>query len=132
VTLTILSSLAALLTPWPLKIVVDHVLEQHPVPHWLVSLAGSSAQNRIALLMMAVIGGLGVALATNILHVISNYVNTKIDQFITLDFRSLLFLHAQRMSLAYHDQRRSGLVIYMINGQGDAPSGLVLTIPMLV
>src|SRR5947207_15199599 len=65
------------------------------------------------------------------LHVLTNYVNTKIDQYITLDFRSTLFLHAQKLSLAFHDRRRSGMIIYMINSQGDAPAGLILTIPML-
>jgi ABC-type multidrug transport system fused ATPase/permease subunit len=129
--LTILASLAALLTPWPLKIVVDHVLEQHPISPWLASLPGHLATNRVGLLLFAVVGGLVVALGTNILHVVNNYVNTKIDQFMILDFRSQLFLHAQRMSLAYHDHRRSGMLIYMINSQGDAPSGLVMTIPML-
>ncbi len=130
VVLTVVSSLAALLTPWPLKIVVDHVLQKDPLPpplHFLQPLAA----NPVALLIAAVVGGLVIALTVNCIHVVGNYVNTKIDQFITLDFRSKLFLHAQRMSLAYHDRRRSGMVIYMINSQGDAPSGLVMTIPML-
>src|ERR1043166_8818855 len=119
VLLTILGSLAALLVPWPLKIVVDHVLEQRPLPSWLAQILGPVTPNRPLLLFLAVSGGLVLALTTNVLHVVSNYVNTKIDQFITLDFRSQLFLHAQRMSLAYHDQRRSGMIIYMINSQGD-------------
>jgi ABC-type multidrug transport system fused ATPase/permease subunit len=129
--LTVFCSLAALLIPWPLKIVVDNVLEQHPLPGGLSHLLGHLGVNRGTLLLVAVIGGLIVALATNLLHVVSNYVNTKIDQYITLDFRSHLFLHAQRMSLAFHDQRRSGMIIYMINSQGDAPAGLIMTIPML-
>lgn len=131
VLLTMLCSLAALLGPWPLKIVVDNVLEQHPLPGALSHLPGDVSGNRGALLLAVVIGGLVIALATNLLHVVSNYVNTKIDQYITLDFRSQLFLHAQRMSLAFHDRRRSGMTIYMINSQGDAPSGLIMTIPML-
>ena len=128
VLLTFLCSVAALLVPWPLKLVVDHVLEQHPLPGAFERLGLS----RTGLLLAAVIGGLLVALATNLLHVLSNYINTKIDQYLTLDFRSHLFLHAQRMSLAFHDQRRSGMLIYMINSQGDAPAGLIMTIPMLV
>lgn len=131
VLLTIFCSLAALLIPWPLKIVVDNVLEQHPLPAGVSHLLGHLGANRGTLLLAVVIAGLIIALATNVLHVVSNYVNTKIDQYITLDFRSQLFLHAQRMSLAFHDQRRSGMTIYMINSQGDAPSGLIMTIPML-
>src|SRR5260221_6973465 len=35
------------------------------------------------------------------------------------------------MSLAYHERRRSGMMNYLNNSQGDAPAGLILTIPML-
>jgi ABC-type multidrug transport system fused ATPase/permease subunit len=130
VLLTVFSSLAALLIPWPLKIIVDHVLGTDPVSSTLAEALGAVAQNRIHLLLFAVIGGLVVALAVNGLHVLSNYVNTKIEQYITLDFRSDLFLHAQRMSLAFHDRRRSGMLIYLINSQGSAPAGLIMAIPL--
>ena len=131
VVVTILGALAGLLGPWPLKIVVDNVLDQKPLSHWSRQLLGNAANNRVELLVAAVAFGLLVALLSNGLTVINNYVNTKIEQFITLDFRSHLFLHAQKMSLAFHDRRRSGMLIYLINSQGDAPAGLILTIPML-
>jgi len=131
VLVTIVGSVAALLGPWPLKVVVDNVLDKRPLPHSLAGLLGHFGKNQIDLLVVAVVFGLSVAFLTNGLQVIGNYVNTKLQQFITLDFRSELFLHAQRMSLAFHDRRRSGMIIYMINSQGDAPAGLILTIPML-
>jgi ABC-type multidrug transport system fused ATPase/permease subunit len=131
VIVTIVGALAALLAPWPLKIVVDNVLQKRPLSHSAAQLLGHIATNQIQLLIAVVVFGLLVALLTNGLTVIGNYVNTKIQQFITLDFRSHLFLHAQKMSLAFHDRRRSGMLIYLINNQGDAPSGLILTIPML-
>jgi ATP-binding cassette subfamily B protein len=131
VVLTILSAVAALAVPWPLKIVVDHVLSDHPLPGTLARVLGPIAESQEALLLFAVIAGLIIALMVNVMHVISNYVNTKIDQFVTLDFRSTLFMHAQRMSLAFHDRRRSGMLIYMINSQGDAPAALAMTIPVL-
>ncbi len=131
VALTVLSSLISLLAPWPLKILVDNVLGPRPLPETLAWLLGPLAGQRSQLLVVAVSAGLVVALFSNALHVLTNYVNTKIDQWITLDFRSHLFLHAQRMSLAFHDRRRSGGIIYMINSQGDAPAGLIMTVPML-
>jgi ATP-binding cassette, subfamily B, bacterial len=131
VALTVLSSGAALLIPWPLKVVVDNVLEKHPLGPLLAGALGPLGTNPGELLVVAVVAGLLVALMVNSLHVVSNYVQTKIDQHISLDFRSHLFLHAQRMSLAFHDRRRSGMLIYMINSQGDAPAGLVMTIPTL-
>lgn len=131
VAVTLLTTLTALLTPWPLKVVVDHVLGQEPMPPSLAQWLGPVATHQIGLLVAAVVGSLGLALMENALHVVGNYVNTRIDQHITLDFRSQLFLHAQRMSLAFHDRRRSGMLIYMINSQGDAPAGLIMTIPLL-
>jgi ATP-binding cassette, subfamily B, bacterial len=35
------------------------------------------------------------------------------------------------MSLAFHDRRRSGMIIYLINNQGSAPAGLIMAIPVL-
>ncbi len=131
VVVTLLSSLAALLAPWPLKIVVDHVLERRPLPGGAAQWFGLFGTEPGTLLLVAVVAALGAALLINGLHVVGNYANTKLEQFITLDFRGELFLHAQRMSLAFHDRRRSGMIIYMINGQGDAPAGLIMTIPLL-
>ncbi len=131
VVITVLSSLSALLAPWPLKIVVDHVLEKHPLPAGIARVFGIFGTDPGTLLAMAIVAATGVALLVNGLHVLSNYANTKLEQFITLDFRSELFLHAQRLSLAFHDRRRSGMLIYMINAQGDAPAGLIMTIPLL-
>ena len=131
ITLTVLAAVAALVTPWPLKIVVDNVLEKHPLSAGMTQVLGSVAASPIRLLLFAVIGGLVIQLLISGIHVLTNYVNTKIDQYITLDFRSTLFLHAQKLSLAFHDRRRSGMLIYVINSQGDAPAGLIMTIPML-
>src|SRR5262249_47184836 len=55
----------------------------------------------------------------------------KLDQNIVLDFRTALFRHAERLSMSYHDRRRAGMLIYVINSQGDAVARLVMTAPQL-
>ena len=75
--------------------------------------------------------GLLASLLVNLVDVAENYVNTKLNLSIGLDFRGDLFQHAQRLSMSYHDQRRSGMLIYLINYQCDAASGLIMTIPPL-
>lgn len=131
VALILLSSAAALLMPWPLKILVDNVLEGHPLPPYLAGIFGSGSDIRFTLLVFAVLAGLAIALIDSGLTVLSNYVNTKMDQHMVLDFRSDLFQHAQRLSLSFHDQRRSGQLIFAINGQADAIARLVMIIPPL-
>ncbi|MGQ0762605.1 MAG: ABC transporter ATP-binding protein [Acidobacteriota bacterium] len=131
VALILLSSGAALLMPWPLKVLVDNVLEGHPLPPFLAGIFGSGSDIRFTLLVFAVLAGLAIALIDSGLTVLSNYVNTKMDQRMVLDFRSDLFQHAQRLSLSFHDQRRSGQLIFAINGQADAIARLVMIIPPL-
>ncbi len=131
-TLMILGALAGLLAPWPLKILFDSVLQDHPLPPVLAFFLGSLAESRLALLIFAVAGVVVVTVLQNGLTVLDNYVNTKIDQGMVLDFRSDLFRHAQRLSLSFHDRRRSGMLIYAINSQADAAARLVMTIPPLV
>jgi ATP-binding cassette subfamily B protein/subfamily B ATP-binding cassette protein MsbA len=128
----LLGGLASLLSPWPLQFLVDQVLQGKPVGPTLAWLLGARVHDPMALLVGAVLAGLAVALVQNGLTVLDNYVNTRIDQNMVLDFRSDLFQHAQRLSLAFHDQRRSGALIYAINFQADAASRLVMAIPPLV
>ena len=131
VLLLFLASAMDLLTPWPLKILVDNALGQQPVPGWLQAIVGAGIAQR-HLLIFAVVAGLLVTLLHNGFSVIESYVKTKLEQRIILDFRSDLFEHAQRLSLAFHDSRRSGMLIYAINSQGDAVVGLIMIVPTLV
>src|SRR5439155_2278254 len=48
------------------------------------------------------------------------------EQKMILDFRSDMFQQAQRLSLAFHDRKRAGQMIYAINYQGHAAAGVVL------
>src|SRR5437868_2366663 len=128
--LIIISGLTDLLTPWPLKVLVDYALGDHPVPRWLTVFIRSPAE-RTTLLAVAVVSGLVIALLNNSLSVLNEYLQTRLEQRMILDFRSDLFQHAQRLSLAFHDQKRSGMLVYAINGQGDAVAGMIMIIPAL-
>ena len=125
------SSIVGLLAPWPLQILVDCVLGSHPLPGALAVVLGPLTGSRATLLLLAVVAGFAITLVSNFLVVVDNYVNTKIHESIVLDFRSDLFQHAQRLSLAYHDQRRTGRMIFAINNQGSATAGILIAMPPL-
>jgi ATP-binding cassette subfamily B protein/subfamily B ATP-binding cassette protein MsbA len=131
VLLILLGALAGLAVPWPLQILIDNVLGDHPLPEFLAFCLGPLADSRVGLMLFAVVGGVVVTLLQNGLSVLDHYVNTRIDQSMVLDFRSDLFRHAERLSLSFHDQRRSGMLIYIINTQGDAAARLLMAIPPL-
>ncbi len=129
--LTVLTVLVGLLAPWPLTILIDSVLGTHPLPPLLQPLLGAMAENQWTLMVVVILTGLGVTLLDNVLSVLDNYVQTRLEQGMILDFRSDLFQHAQQLSLAFHDQRRSGQLIFAINNQAGAVVGLFMTIQPL-
>jgi ABC-type multidrug transport system fused ATPase/permease subunit len=63
---------------------------------------------------------------------LEDYVSTKIDQYMVLEFRSDLFRHAQRLSFAYHDQRLTGNFIAQINLQASGAGAIVVAIPPIL
>ena len=127
-----LAGSVSLLAPWPMKVIIDNVLDRQPLPGWMAGIAGGLSQNRVALMVAVVFVGLLITLLGDLLGIVESYVNTRLELSMARDFRSELFLHAQRLSLAFHDHRRSGQLIYAINSQADAVPGVVMVVPGLL
>ena len=130
VVIVILVTFTTLLTPWPIKILIDSVLGDEPLPAILNF--NYFRENRFTLMVVVVGSGFCVVLLQSVLNVIKEYVNTTLKLKITLSFRGDLFQHAQRLSLAYHDSNYSGKLVYLLNNQADAVAGLLMTVPLLV
>jgi ATP-binding cassette subfamily B protein len=124
----VLSALVALLIPWPLGVLLDSVVGDKPVP-WAFRWAGPGRS--VSLLAWVAASGLAVVLVEGALNVLHNYLATKLDQYMTLDFRGDLLRHAERLSIAFHDQKRSGMLIYAINFMASAAAGIVMAVPPL-
>jgi ATP-binding cassette subfamily B protein/subfamily B ATP-binding cassette protein MsbA len=127
---TFLAVAVGLLLPWPLKIVIDNVLGAQPLapsfPNWL------EQADRATILAFAVCGGLALTLLSNGLSVATSYLKTRLEQGVILDFRSDLFHHAERLSVAFRDQVSTGRLIYAINFEATAAGHLVTALQPLV
>jgi ATP-binding cassette subfamily B protein/subfamily B ATP-binding cassette protein MsbA len=64
--------------------------------------------------------------------VLSEYATTKLAAHMTLDMRSDLFDHAQRLSQDFHDETRSGAMIYTINNAAESGGQVTVAFPPLV
>jgi ATP-binding cassette subfamily B protein len=120
-TLLLLNLLApplALLSPVPLKIAVDSALGGRPLPVVLGALVPVSSP--AAILWLAAGLALAVAVVLQVQALAVTLLRSYTAERLTLHFRSLLFRHAQRLSLRYHDRQGTSDSIYRI--QYDAPS----------
>jgi ATP-binding cassette subfamily B protein len=113
--------IANLLEPWPLKIVLDNVLRARPVGGWLSHLILSTVgDDRLAILKFAALAVLAIAAVGAICSYWEKYVTSSVGQWVMHDLRRTLYSHIQRMSLAYHDQKRTGDLISRVTSDIDA------------
>ena len=110
-----------LLKPWPLQIVIDHVLEARPIG--LVWLAGMSGG---ALLVIACVGLVLVNLASGLLELLHNYTTIAIGQRMVNDMRGALYAHLQRLSLAFHSRQKVGDLMYRITADSFAVQTMIM------
>ena len=100
---------ADLLQPWPLKIVVDNIVQQKRLPGWLAAAVdGLFAGNRYATLNFAVAAVALIAIVGAVSGYAEKYLTTKVGQWVAHDLRRTLYQHIQRMSLSEHSESRKG------------------------
>lgn len=114
-------SVAGLLQPWPLKIVLDNVLRSKPehgwLNRWIISTVGT---NGTSILEFAV-GALAViALLDALCSYKESYLMASIGQWVMHDLRRTVYSHIHRLSLTYYDQKQTGDLISRITGDIDA------------
>lgn len=119
--LSLLSAPLALLTPLPLKIIIDSVLGSHPLPGPLQAVIPQSVQHSATwLLVFAAALLVAVTVLTHLQGLASGLLQTWAGEGMVLDFRARIFAHVQRLSFAYHDAQGSADSAFRI--QYDAPS----------
>lgn len=105
-------SASNLLEPWPLKIVFDYVLKDRPVHGWWGRLlAGIASVDTLSVLAFAVAAVLLIALLGGAASYAQKHFTTSVGQWVAHDLRRALYSHIQRLSLAYHDNKRTGDLI---------------------
>jgi ATP-binding cassette subfamily B protein len=97
--LELFDSAWVLLTPLPLKLIVDQVVGSRPLPAWLAW----SATGPEGILIGAVSLMVFLALISSLQSLVSSLLKASVGERLVLDFRAGLFRHAQRLSLSYHD-----------------------------
>ncbi|HEY4085064.1 MAG TPA: ABC transporter ATP-binding protein [Bryobacteraceae bacterium] len=119
-------SIANLLEPWPLKLVLDTVLKTKHNSGWLnhliVSVAGTDPYS---LLAAASIFVLIIAAFDGACTYAEKYYTTNVGQWVMHDLRKTLYSHIQRMSLAFHDHSQTGDLISRVTSDIDSVQSFI-------
>lgn len=120
-----------LLAPWPLKIVVDHVLVDENPAAW--GLPGMNTLAPTTLLTLAVLGVVAIAG----LRALATYGHTVgfalVGNRVVTEVRQDLYRHLQALSLSFHTKARSGdLIVRMISDVGTIQEiAVIAVVPLL-
>jgi subfamily B ATP-binding cassette protein MsbA len=118
-------SLTDLLEPWPLKIVFDHVFGSKRLPDWLATVTAPIGSDKFSILNFAVLAVLLIAIFGAVSSYFEKYLTTSVGQWVMHDLRRVLYSHIQRLSLSYHDQKRTGDLISRCTTDIDAVQSLI-------
>ena len=97
-----------LITPLPIKLIVDNVLGTSTLSGYLaILLPGGSQASKDYVLWLALGILIGSTLLTYLQNLLNVWLTNKIGNRMTLDVRDRLFRQMQRLSIAYHDTKGS-------------------------
>src|SRR5881397_1727015 len=118
-------SLTDLLEPWPLKVVFDYVFGSKRMPDWLASVVAFIGDDKFSILNFAVLAVIVIALFGAVSSYFEKYLTSSVGQWVMHDLRRVLYSHIQRLSLSYHDQKRTGDLISRVTSDIDAVQSLI-------
>jgi subfamily B ATP-binding cassette protein MsbA len=105
-------ALTDILEPWPVKIVVDNIQSPNKVAGRLSEVVtGLFGQNHYAVLNFAVAAVALIAIIGAASSYFEKFLTTSVSQWVGHDLRRTLYHHIQRLSLAEHDEARTGDLI---------------------
>jgi len=116
-----------LLEPWPIKIVLDYLLQSKTMPGWMVAVVAWIGSGRLAILNFAVAGVAAIAVISAVSSYIEDYLTTNVGQWVMHDLRRTLYHHIHRLSLAEHDEKRTGDLIGRVTSDIDSVQAFVAT-----
>ncbi|HSF59846.1 MAG TPA: ABC transporter ATP-binding protein [Candidatus Binatia bacterium] len=105
----LLISALEILKPWPLKIIIDHILSDNPLP-----LGFQLNWSSDTLLVAACAGLVLVYVVVGGLRVLNDYTTIRIGQGMVNDLRRDLYGRIQRLSLSFHTRQQVGDLMYRI------------------
>ena len=113
-------TLADVLEPWPIKIVVDNFLQSKKLPARVEAIVALFPHNAFATLNFALAAVLVIAVIGAISSYSEKYLTTSIAQWVAHDLRRMVYQRIQRLSLAEHGESRTGDLLTRVTSDIDA------------
>lgn len=113
--LNLMSTPLALLTPFPVKLAVDSVLGDKPVPDFLrIAMPANSQNSPAMILMLACVFTFLVMFALAAQAFLAWVYQLYVGEKLVMNTRARIFEHVQRLSLRHHDEKGAPDLLYRV------------------
>src|SRR5215471_13877098 len=109
-----------ILEPWPVKLVIDNILQSKRLPGWIARFSSAFGQNKLATLDFVIAVVLAIAIVGALSSYLEKYMTTSVGQWVAHDLRGTLYNHIQRLSLAQYDETRTADLVGRVTSDVDA------------
>jgi ABC-type multidrug transport system fused ATPase/permease subunit len=117
----------AALAPWPLKLVVDNVLGDRPLPGPLAALATSlGGPSQAAILVFIVVTGLLLQVAHEVGRMANTQLQVELGQRVVYRLRERLMSHLQALPMRHHLVTRTADSVYRLDADVYCVDNLVI------
>jgi subfamily B ATP-binding cassette protein MsbA len=114
-------TLADVLEPWPIKIVVDNLLQSKKLPGPVTSVVLQVfGHDKLAVLDFALAAVLVIAIVGAVSSYYEKFLTTSVSQWVAHDLRRMLYQRIQRLGLAEHGESRTGDLMTRVTSDIDA------------
>ena len=117
-----------LLTPWPLKLLIDNVLGGRPLPSELGAFADAATHySKVTLLIVVVASGLLIQLFAQVMQMINTQLQVDTGQRMVYSLRAQLLSHLQALALRHHITTRTADSVYRLEADAYCVHDLVMS-----
>ncbi len=124
-----LSIAVNVLSPWPLKLILDYVILQQPLPERAAFLNPWFANSPKVLLFVLAFAILVIACLDALFSYINKFWVSSTGDRINADIRERVFAHLHRLSLSFHDSARTGNLIYLLTSDVKQMKDILIDFP---
>jgi subfamily B ATP-binding cassette protein MsbA len=114
----LVETVMSLAGPWPLKVILDNVVGNRHLPHWLDRVVGSptaiAGNDKMHIAALAALAAVVIAVLGSLASYVDNYYTESVGQWVAHDLRMRTYHHLQRLSLAYYDSHQTGTLLSTI------------------
>ena len=115
------------LAPWPLKVLVDNVLGDTPLPPAVAArLPAAALDNAVLLLVAVVVAGVLVQLGGEVVRMAHTQMQVDMAQRVVYRLREQLLHHLQALPLRHHVASRTADAVYRLDADAYCVDDLVI------